>query len=455
MGTLPANPTRSGHTFAGWFTTSAASGGTQVTANTVVNSNVTFWARWTALPIVTVTFNLNGGTSAQPQPIRIPRGYPLDRLPGVPTRPGHTFRGWFRRGAGMNSVAQPLSIEGHNGDTSQPLGVEGLNANLPLAVGDRILADTDADAYWLSQNTVRVTFEPNGGNVSPRTIDVVDGSRINVLPEPTRDRHIFMGWRRGSEIVTPNTIILGPTTLVATWQQINTIDRMMQNLLSNTSLGLLPLRRNTMVTIGRDLLAHNHEPAFVAGMLANVMGEGDFGQFEVAGSQTYLQYVITHHNYITRFSGSHIYNINDRPQDVLNIINNRIASQGDNVNIFGLGALQWTNGSRIRHLVENYVSMSGGHTITRPQVIEAELLTLRQQLSGEGRHTGPHPITNAWGFNLPNLWKESNSGNLNSEAAARNAGETITTRFVRPGSIETAARNRGNNAVEIFRVMMQ
>jgi len=49
IGTLPANPTRAGFTFAGWFNTSAATGGTQITANTVVpTANTTYWARWTA-----------------------------------------------------------------------------------------------------------------------------------------------------------------------------------------------------------------------------------------------------------------------------------------------------------------------------------------------------------------------------------------------------------------------
>jgi endoglucanase len=41
-------PTRSGFTFAGWFNTSAATGGTQLTATTNHTANTTYWARWTA-----------------------------------------------------------------------------------------------------------------------------------------------------------------------------------------------------------------------------------------------------------------------------------------------------------------------------------------------------------------------------------------------------------------------
>lgn len=68
-------PTRVGYTFNGWFT--AASGGTQITTETVVNDNVTYYAQWTLnivgtpLDIVdadntkkTLTINANGWASS-------------------------------------------------------------------------------------------------------------------------------------------------------------------------------------------------------------------------------------------------------------------------------------------------------------------------------------------------------------------------------------------------------
>ena len=45
LGTLPT-PTQTGYTFLGWYTT--ATGGTQVTALTMVTANVTYYAHWTA-----------------------------------------------------------------------------------------------------------------------------------------------------------------------------------------------------------------------------------------------------------------------------------------------------------------------------------------------------------------------------------------------------------------------
>lgn len=68
-------PTRVGYTFNGWFT--AASGGTQITTETIVNDNVTYYAQWTLnivgtpLDIVdtdntkkTLTINANGWASS-------------------------------------------------------------------------------------------------------------------------------------------------------------------------------------------------------------------------------------------------------------------------------------------------------------------------------------------------------------------------------------------------------
>jgi len=57
-------PSRDGYTFKGWFT--AATGGTQVTTNTVFNANTTIYAQWTAAYTVSVYFNANGGSGTAP-----------------------------------------------------------------------------------------------------------------------------------------------------------------------------------------------------------------------------------------------------------------------------------------------------------------------------------------------------------------------------------------------------
>ena len=107
-GTLPTC-TRTGYTFAGWYT--AASGGTKITsASTVsVTANQTLYAHWTA-NTYTGTFDLRGGKiggSGRTRPKRrplIPPGYfrRTRQEPGTPS-PG----GIRRRPAGPRSRERP------------------------------------------------------------------------------------------------------------------------------------------------------------------------------------------------------------------------------------------------------------------------------------------------------------------------------------------------------------
>ena len=236
------------------------------------------------------------------------------------------------------------------------------------------------------------------------------------------------------------------------------LSNMMENLAQDTSINVeSATRRNSMVTIGQGMLERGFEAAFVAGMLGNVMEEGSIGEFERAGTQPYMQYVINYHDYINRFHGRHVYNVDATLQELYNIISNRMASAGNNVNLFGLGTMQFTNGSRILHIVENYMLVSGGSgSITREQAAEAEILTLIQQLEGYGQHTGPAPPgISGWGFNLYEYWISRHASDMNTVAAARDAAQLIVHLFLRPGDAAIQAEIRSNNAADIFHVMMQ
>ena len=62
--TFPSNPTRTGYTFAGWWT--AASGGTQVTSYTGTSA-VTYYAHWTPITY-TIAYTMNNGNNPNPKP---------------------------------------------------------------------------------------------------------------------------------------------------------------------------------------------------------------------------------------------------------------------------------------------------------------------------------------------------------------------------------------------------
>ena len=91
--TEPADPTRTGYIFDGWFT--ADSGGTAWDFTTdAVTGDTTLHAQWTAIPPVTwaVGFDSAGGTGVTGQTIA--NGETVT-APTPPTRAGYTFAGWY------------------------------------------------------------------------------------------------------------------------------------------------------------------------------------------------------------------------------------------------------------------------------------------------------------------------------------------------------------------------
>ena len=194
VGTLPI-PSRANHAFAGWFT--AQTGGTQITANTIINSNVTFWARWTPIvQNVNLSFNANGGTPAT-QNLTRQVGAPIGSLPSNPTRAGHNFVGWFNTSAATGGTQI-------TGNTIVPSG---------------------GATYWARWSVqpvqnVTVTFNANGGTVNPTTRIVPIGTTVGALPTPTRHNHAFVGWftaQTGGTQVSANTVVNGNVTYWARW----------------------------------------------------------------------------------------------------------------------------------------------------------------------------------------------------------------------------------------------
>lgn len=115
IGTLPTCSRAADNTytyaFAGWFDTSATSGGTQLTTTTKVTSNKTWYARWTATyRIYTVTLDGNGGTPSQSSS-SFYYNEALGTLPTV-TRTGYTFKGWSTSANGPVNVNTTTKVTG-------------------------------------------------------------------------------------------------------------------------------------------------------------------------------------------------------------------------------------------------------------------------------------------------------------------------------------------------------
>ena len=92
----PADPTRSGYIFGGWYQDSACT--IAYDFATPVTGNLTLYAKWTEETVVvyTVTFESNGGTAVTSQTVA---GNQVAVKPADPTRSGYTFGGWYQDSA--------------------------------------------------------------------------------------------------------------------------------------------------------------------------------------------------------------------------------------------------------------------------------------------------------------------------------------------------------------------
>jgi len=111
---LPSTePTKAGSKFMGWYT--APTGGTQFSAATTVNRDITVYARWEEAekPRRTITFNVNGGTGTV-APIQVTVGAALSNLPDPASREGFTFTGWNTAANGSGTLYTKTSTMPNN-----------------------------------------------------------------------------------------------------------------------------------------------------------------------------------------------------------------------------------------------------------------------------------------------------------------------------------------------------
>ena len=105
-GTLPT-PTRDYYTFSGWYT--AASGGSAVSASTIMgNSDTTIYAQWN-VNSYTLSFDADGGTVGEAAR-SVEYGATYGALP-TPYKDYCTFEGWY---AGSNKVSDNTVMDGAN-----------------------------------------------------------------------------------------------------------------------------------------------------------------------------------------------------------------------------------------------------------------------------------------------------------------------------------------------------
>ncbi len=186
VGTLPT-PTRANYNFLGWYT--AATGGTKIAATTVVSANVTYYAQW-EYALCTVTYNANGGT-VTPATATVKKGAAVGTLP-TPTRANYNFLGWYTAATGGTKIAATTVVS----------------------------ANVTYYAQW-EYALCTVTYNANGGTVTPATATVKKGAAVGTLPTPTRANYNFLGWytaATGGTKIAATTVVSANVTYYAQWE---------------------------------------------------------------------------------------------------------------------------------------------------------------------------------------------------------------------------------------------
>ena len=191
--TLPANgfTAPDGKQFKAWSV-----GGSEkaVGDKITVIANTTVTAVWENIPVVTytVSFAANGGTGTMTDVTGVSGEYTLPAN-GFTAPDGKQFKAW--------SVG----------------GVE-------KAAGDKITvtANTTVTAVWenIPVVTYTVTFDANGGSVTPASAETTAEGKLTSLPTPTRSRYSFKGWytaASGGTKITTDTVFSENITVYAQW----------------------------------------------------------------------------------------------------------------------------------------------------------------------------------------------------------------------------------------------
>ena len=183
-------PTRAGHTFLGWATSSGGSVVYQPGDTYTNNASVTLYAKWQIITY-TVSYNANGGTGAPASQIKT-WGQTLVLSSTRPTR----------------SVNLTFNA---NGGTVSPTSK---SVNTPFG------------SWNTSANGSGTSYQPGGNYTTNAAVTLYaqwNAGQVGSLPTPSRTNCIFVGWYtaiNGGTQVTSTTTILNSTTVYARYDYI-------------------------------------------------------------------------------------------------------------------------------------------------------------------------------------------------------------------------------------------
>ena len=216
-------PTKTGYIFQGYYT-STNGGGTKYYNSTGTSARnydmayaTTLYAYWTPISY-SINFNLGNGSWSSSSPTNNTQYDKAINIPAPRPPTGYTFAGWTSGTNFNSSTAQSGSESDSMSSWSGSLTKNTYFKNLTASDGVTVTLVANYTA-----NNYTVTFEANGGTVSPTTKSVTYDSTYGDLPTPTRTGYSFTGWTLNGTKITSTTQVKTASnhTLVAQWQAIS------------------------------------------------------------------------------------------------------------------------------------------------------------------------------------------------------------------------------------------
>lgn len=168
LATSPSDPIRAGYAFMGWNTLANGSGTMwNFATNRMPSSNTVLYAQWSQNTF-TLSFNVNGGSSAPPATQTLVVN-DLATKPADPTRLGYTFTGW-------NTASNGSGTTWNFATSVMPSNNVILYAQWELSV-------------------FQLSFDVNGGTPPNPATQSVSFNALGVKPtDPVRPTYDFRGW---------------------------------------------------------------------------------------------------------------------------------------------------------------------------------------------------------------------------------------------------------------------
>jgi len=186
----PADPTKVGHTFVGWYVDDTLNTPWDFAADRITG-DLTLYAKWTAKGYI-VFFETNGGTAISP--VTVMYNEQMSE-PTAPKKADHIFAGWYKD----ETLTKPWSF-----DT------------------DIVSEDLTLYAKWeVAQSEYTLDFDTNGGSAvqSQR----IAGNATATKPiNPTKAGYLFAGWYKDKALTKPWSFdtdkVVENMTLYAKWE---------------------------------------------------------------------------------------------------------------------------------------------------------------------------------------------------------------------------------------------